>query len=377
MDSLNHWTVFVPKGREIKTPPLPETLTGTQATAATGAKNLDISTTAGYLYKIKGLEIIAGANQTIGDVTLLDGASVVKGTINTSRTVAGASVRWTKDRQVRGRQFSMNFHRSAAGIGVPEIIMDDLEFPMAVTLKRAYFTSGTATGAVLFTVDIINSGVTTQILTNASVGLDDMENEALNLTIPANTDTTIQLNDAGVATDDVNLILWFEINEEEIDFPAEEYIPITLHRGQAVGVATINMMDDLEVTENLVVRRCYANCGTGPGANNLDVILNGVTMFTINGAVIGENEALNLPLIADVDNTVQLTDAGGLADDITVTLWCQRTTPVAQENVPNDVEDRYGDVFIPGGHTVRIAYTEGVASETITARLFCQKVELI
>ena len=366
---------YIPHNRVLDLPPVPETLTGTANPAATGAQTLDISTTSGYMYKLKGIEITVAGSQTLGNTQIIEGASTVKGTLNTNRTNVGASLRWTKERSIRGRQFCMTFHR-AANAGALDNLHDDLEFPMGVTLKRVYCNLETAPGggqtATFFLT--VGAGAAQQLLQIGNVVVG--ENENLNISIPANTDTLWEITDSAAAGNGYTLTAWFEINEEQIDFAPQEYIPLVFHRSAAVGVGTVNIMDDLETTENLVVRRCYVNCGTGPGANNLDIILNGTTMLTINGAVIGENEALNLPLPQDVDNLVQLTDAGGLAADVTVILWCQRTDPINRDEVPADIEDIYGDVFVLGGETIRINFTQGVASQSISARVFCQKIKL-
>ena len=371
------------EGRRLKRPPLPETLTGTTNPAALGASTLTIPVPGGFLYRIKGIEIIAAANQTILDTEIRDTATVPNtlGTLRTTRTQLGSSVRWYKDRVIRGRQFPVVFYFSAGGGGAGINMMDDFEFPVGVTIRRAYWHSVNGTGAVAFTVDVtVGAAAAVAILNNLGANVLVMENENLNINVPANTDVLVEFNDAGIATTEQTLVLWCEINEEQIDFNSNEYVPITLHRGITASGLTVNIMDDLETTENLVIRRAYAQVGVAPAAAfTVDFLVNGYNLGCqiLGAAVIAENENLAVPLAADVDNIIQIIDSGGASTDYTLVLWCQRTDPISGNENPYDVQDRYGNVWCIGGDNIVINFTQAVAAQAIVARVYCEKVEFM
>lgn len=326
----------------------------------------------GFMYNLRGMDVVIAGNQLFEGAFL--GTAVAANQFIPAKTQRGAGVRLSKNKTVRYREFPLSIHFAAAGGGAGVNMMDDLEFPVGVTLTRAYWNAGTGTGAVAFTVDVtVGAAAAVEILNNAGANVVIMENEAINLNIPADTDVLIEFNDAGVATADQTLVLWFAINDEQLDYNENEFVPLTLHRGATIGAATVNIMDDLEFPENMIIRRAYAQVGIAPGGGfTVDWQINGIDLGCQIAAVavIAENEALNLALPANVDNLVQIVDSGGASTDFTITLWLQRADPIDTDPDPPDLNDVYGDVWVPGNTNIVIQYDQGTTLQQIRTVIY-------
>jgi hypothetical protein len=171
----------------------------------------------------------------------------------------------------------------------------------------------------------------------------------------------------------------FRLNDDQVDYPQNEYFVITATRDVNTGAGvTVDMASNLEMPTNFVIRRAYVTQTTAAGgAFTVTYSANGIQMVQLGAAAVdGENEALNIPIVADVDLDIQVVDSGGVASNgYRICLICQRTDPTNQNEEPSDIQDRYGEVFAMGGQTIRVNYTEAVASQRITATLNVRKLE--
>ena len=327
----------------------------------------------GFLYLLKGMDVNIAGNQ-IFEGAFLDTAVVANQFLPT-KTQTGAGVRLSKNRIIRYPQTPLVLFFSAAG-GAPVVganIMDDFEFPMNVTITRAYWHAGTTMGAVAFTVDItVGAAAAVTILNNAAAGVVVMEAENLNINVPADTDVLIEYSDAAGNCADQTLVLWYEINEEQVDLNENEYIPLTFHHGPNAGALT-NIMNPVEVPEDMVIRRAYCQVAVAPGGGQtVDFFVNGYDLgCQIAGAaaVIAENENLNVALPANVDILVEVTDTAAASVDYTVVLWCQRTTPLDDSSSPPDIRDVFGDIWVQPGDNIVIQYNQGTTLQT--SRTIC------
>ena len=95
-------------------------------------------------------------------------------------------------------------------------IAEDFELPVAVKVKRAYATLGTAPGGgKTLTVEIkVASGADATLLTVAETAVKG-ENEALDIAIPASTDFDIQLSQDTGAAAGLNLMLVCQVDDGE------------------------------------------------------------------------------------------------------------------------------------------------------------------
>lgn len=349
------------------------------AAAAVGTgQTYNIPFPTGYIYLLKGMDVNVAGNQIFEGAFL--NTAVAANQFLPTKTQTGAGVRLSKNRTIRYPSTPLVLFFSAAGGGAGVNMIDDFEFPMNVTITKAYWHAGTGTGAVAFTVDItVGAGAAVTILNNAGANVVQMEAENLNINVPADTDVLVEFNDAGVATADQTLVLWYEINEEQVDLNENEYIPLTFHRGVNAG-ALDNMMDDFEVTEDLVIRRAYVQSGAAAGGGQtIDFFVNGYDLgCQLAGAaqVIAENENLNVPLPANVDILVEVTDSAGAGLDYTVVLWCQRTTPLDNSSSPPDLKDVFGDVWIQPGDDIVIQYNQGTTLQQIRTVCYGSRFQL-
>jgi len=321
----------------------------------------------GYLYLIRGVDIEVSANQKIESavVTTADGSTLP---IIPAKSQRGASARLSDYTLPRRRSIPLTLMYSAAGGGNVNYI-DDLEFPFPATITRAYWHAGTGTGAVAFTVDVtVGAAAAVTILNNAGANVTEMEAEALNIHVPADTDITVEFTDAGVATADQTLILWFEINETQISFNNNEYIPLVFHRDLNCGALT-NVFNPLESPENLVIRAAYAQLGTAMGGGaTMDFFVNGydLAMTITDPAVNSENEGLAIPIQNNADLLVEATEsAGAVNTGLTLILICQRMQPIRDDPHPVDVQDIHGDVWVHGGTNLTVTYDQGTTLQSI------------
>jgi hypothetical protein len=367
---------------------VPDTITQAQATAGIGAKTLDILLPRGFIYQLKGLTITPAAGQTVGTTQIVDfltvagvPAATVKGTMATTKAIAGVPVRWSKDRASIGRDLSVTFFRQTNITPGPGDIASNVEFPVGITIRRAYATLTVAPGAgKTVTFDVLIGGVATvlvgPIANPAVVG----ENEALNLNVPADTDMDFRVAGTDAVANGYSLTIVFRINEDLVDYPQNEYFVITAFRQTNTGAGvTVDMASNFEMPGNFVIRRAYVTQTVAAGgAFTVTYLANGVQLVQLGAAAVdGENEALNIPIVGDVDLDLQVVDSGGVASNgYHLVLVCQRTDPTNQNDEPSDIDDRYGEVFAMGNQTIRVNYTETVAMQNITATLNVRKLEL-
>jgi hypothetical protein len=376
----------LPMNQQLQRMPVPDTITATQATVPLGAKTLDMLLPAGFLYQLKGLTIVPAAGQTVGTTQILDirtlplpAVATVKGTMATTKTIAGVATRWSHDRALQGRDLSMTFYRQTNVTPGPVDMASNIEFPLGITITRAYATLTTSPGAgKTCTFSIITGGVTTQLVLIANPAVVG-ENEALNLNVAANVDMDFSLTGTDAVANGYSLTIVFRLNDDQVDYPQNEYFVITAFRQTNTGAGvTVDMSSNLEMPSNFVIRRAYVTQTVAAGgAFTVTYLANGVQMVQLGAAAVdGENEALNIPVTQDVDLDLQVVDSGGVASNgYHIMLVCQRTDPTNQNEEPSDIEDRYGAVFALGGQTIRVNYTETVASQLITANLFVRKFE--
>lgn len=368
--------------RRMARPPLPETITGTQATVGVGAKTLRITVPysgitggVGGIYKLKGLQIIAGTGQIIGNTQILDSNNTLIGTLLTAKTVAGTSVQWTKERALRARSQTLTIVREGNATGGPFDILSNWEFPTGITIRRVYATLATAPGgADIATFSLITGGVTTVLVAVAAANTF-AENELLNINIPANQDVDFILNDTAALGNGYTLSVVFDVNEEQLDYPTEEYITVSAARDANATGGPFDMVSNLELPSNFIIRRAYATMRTAPG-------LGKTATFTVNGAVVaiitgaattGEDEGLNIPVLADNDLDIAVNDDAAVGNGYMLNMILQSADPANQQSEAMDVKDRYGDVYVLGGDIIVVNYTETIASQTITARFFGEK----
>jgi hypothetical protein len=95
-------------------------------------------------------------------------------------------------------------------------IAEDFELPVAVRVKRAYATLGTAPGAgKTLTIEIkVGAGADATLCTIADTALKG-ESEVLDIAIAADTDIDIQLTQNTGAAADLNLMLIAQIDDGE------------------------------------------------------------------------------------------------------------------------------------------------------------------
>jgi hypothetical protein len=365
---------------------VPDTIVGTQATLLTGAKTLDILLPAGFLYHLKGLTIIPAAGETVGTTQICDILTVagvpavtVKGTMATTKTIAGVPVRWSKDRALLGREFAVTFDRTLNITPGPADLASNIEFPLPVTILRAYATLTTAPGAgKTCTFSLVSGGVTTQLVQIANPAVVG-EVENLNINVAADVDMDFTIAGTDAVANGYRITVIFRLNDDQVDYPQNEYFVITATREVNTGAGvTVDMASNLEMPTNFVIRRAYVTQTTAAGgAFTVTYSANGIQMVQLGAAAVdGENEALNIPIVADVDLDIQVVDSGGVASNgYRICLICQRTDPTNQNEEPSDIQDRYGEVFAMGGQTIRVNYTEAVASQRITATLNVRKLE--
>ena len=349
------------------------------AVAVGAGQTYNIPFPVGFAYLLKGMDVNVAGNQIFEGAFL--NTAVAANQFIPTKTQTGAGVRLSKNRIIRYPQTPLVFFAGDA-LGAPGAgnFIDDFEFPMNVTITRAYWHAGTTMGAVAFTVDVtVGAGAAVTILNNAAAGVVVMEAENLNINVPADTDVLIDFNDAAGNCADQTLVLWYEINEEQVDLNENEYIPLTFHHGPNAGALT-NIMNPVEVPEDLVIRRAYCQVGVAPGgAQTVDFFVNGYDLgCQIAGAaaVIAENEALNVALPANVDILVEVTDTAAASVDYTVVLWCQRTTPLDDDSAPPDIRDVYGDVWIQPGANIVIQYNQGTTLQTIRTICYGSRFQL-
>lgn len=335
-------------------------------------QSYNITFPTGYLYLVRGIDIEVAANQKLESavITLPDATTVP---IVPEKTQRGASARLSAYTTPRRRSIPLTLMYSAAGGGNVNYI-DDLEFPVDVTITRAYWHAGTGTGAVNFTVDVtVGAAAAVEILNNAGANVTEMEVENLNINVPANTDVLIEFTDAGVATADQTLIIWYEINEELLDYNSNEYIPLVFFRFLNCAALT-NVFNPLESPENLVIRRAYAQLETAMGGGaTMDFFVNGydLGMTITDPAVLSENEDLAIPVPLNEDILVEATESAGAANTgITLVLWCERMTPIDDDPNPVDLRDKYGDIWVHGGTTLTVTYDQGTTLQSIRTRIF-------
>lgn len=376
----------LPHGAQLERMWVPDTIPGTQATIGVGAKTLDILLPVGFQYHLKGLTIVPAAGQTVGTTQVLDiltiagvPAVTVKGTMATTKTIAGVPVRWSKDRALIGREMAITFFRQTNVTPGPVDMASNIEMPLGITITRAYATLTTSPGAgKTCTFSIITGGVTTQLVQIANPALVG-ENEALNLNIAADVDMDFSLTGTDAVANGYSLTVVFRLNDDQVDYEQNEFFVISAFRQTNTGAGlTVDMVSNFEMPHNFVIRRAYVTQTVAAGgAFTVTYAANGVQLVQLGAAAVdGENEALNVPIVGDVDLDLQVTDSGGVASNgYHIVLVCQRTDPTNQNEVPADIEDRYGEVFAMGGQTIRVNYNEGVASQTITATLNVRKLE--
>jgi len=275
-------------------------------------------------------------------------------------------------RNVRNRFLPVTFKRvlnTAAGA-----MFDNFELPMGVTLRRAYGTVETAPGVGKTITFTFNAVAIMTIAGAATVG--EAENLAIN--VAANTDMDIALTDdsAGVANG-YQLTLVFEINDNQADFEANEYFPLSFYHNLNAVAGGVEVFSNQEMPEGFVIERAYATCETAPGAGkNVTWFANGLQICQVLGALTaGENEALNLSIPPDQDLDITITDDAAVGNGYSLVLICKRATPLAEE-VPADVEDIFGEVYIVGGDVVTFAYTDLVGAQAFTGMLFCAKTRI-
>ena len=367
--------------------PVPDTITGTQATVGTGAKTLDITLPAGYIYQLKGLTVVPAAGQTIGTTQILDRrllplpvTNTVKGTMATTKTIAGVPLRWSHDRALAGREMAFTFFRQTNVTPGPADIASNIEFPIPITILRAYATVTVSPGAgKTCTFSVTTGGATTQLVQIANPATFG-ENEALNLNVANDVDMDFIIAGTDAVANGYSITVIFRLNDDQVDYEQNEYFVINCHRETNTGAGlTVDMASNFEMPHNFVIRRVYATQTTAAGgAFTVTYAVNGVQLVQLAAAAVaGENEALNVACVADVDCDFTVTDSGGVASKgYDLTVICQRTDPTNDNEVPQDIEDRYGAVFAKGQQVIRINYTETVASQTITATLLVKKFEL-
>jgi len=376
----------LPHNAQVQRPWAPDTIVGTQNTIGIGAKTLDILLPVGFVYQIKGLTIVPAAGQTVGTTQLCDirtlplpAVVTVKGTMATTKTIAGTSVRWSHDRAIAGRELAMTFFRQTNVTPGPADIASNIEFPVGITITRAYATLTVTPGAgKTCTFSMVSGGVTTQLVQIANPNTFG-ENEALSLNVAADVDMDFTIAGTDAVANGYSITIIYRINEDQVDYPQNEYFTIDAFRQTNTGAGlTVDMASNLEMPSNFVIRRAYVTQTVAAGgAFTVTYAANGVQLVQLGAAAVdGENEALNVPCTADVDLDLTVTDSGGVASNgYHIHLVCQRTNPTNQNEVPEDVEDRYGMVFAMGGQTIRVNYTEGVASQLITVTLNVRKLE--
>jgi hypothetical protein len=89
---------FLPKNREVKTPPVGDYQEDTStATAIAAGEVHTITLPEGFLYRILGLEIINNANQTTQNTEIKDAGGTVKGRFYTATVGAGTDLVWVND----------------------------------------------------------------------------------------------------------------------------------------------------------------------------------------------------------------------------------------------------------------------------------------
>jgi hypothetical protein len=372
MPSANTGNIPLPKGREINRLPVPDILTATQNTAGAAVKTVSVTAPAGFMYKIKGALLTAGQTQTIGNITIRDADGTLLSTIPTANTRPGATVRMTKMRNVRNRFLPVTFKRvlnTAAGA-----MFDNFELPMGVTLRRAYATVETTPGAgktITFTFNAVAILVLAGAITAAEV-----ENLAIN--VPADTDMDIALTDNSGAANGYQLTLVFEINDNQADFEANEHFPLSFYRNLNAIAGAVEVFSNQEMPEGFVIERAYATCETAPGAGkNVTWFANGIQICQVLGALTaGENEVLNLSIPPDQDVDITITDDAAVGNGYSLSLVCKRATPLAEE-IPADIEDIFGEVYLIGGDVITFTYTDAVGAQAFTGILFCAKTRLM
>lgn len=88
---------FLPKNREVKTPPVADfQQDATLAPAVAAGQIHTITLPAGFLYRIIGLEVITEANQTLQNTEIKDAGGTVKGRMYTA-LAAAADLNWVED----------------------------------------------------------------------------------------------------------------------------------------------------------------------------------------------------------------------------------------------------------------------------------------